>query len=181
MGHRDCVNPAKMAVEGSSIFTSTEQKGGSVESEDVPEEAVHQPQIRAPTLAKRRQTTSPQKRVAVRENDGVEMSQNRVDLLQVNSRQPLWKCGSVVLNKITRDLNVLLKCFTRPRTSKWIKQTLYLQVLKTFSKTCCQSRTENELTFFTFRDLYITFVQSKKNVIIFSLNLIMLVPAVTHI
>ena len=93
--------------------------------------AVHQPQIRAPTLAKRRQTASPQKRVAVRENDGVEMSQNRVDLLQVNSRQPLWKCESVVLNKITRDLNVLLKCFTRPRTSKWIKQTLYLQVLKT--------------------------------------------------
>ena len=28
-----------MAVEGSSIFTSTEQKGGSVESEDVPEES----------------------------------------------------------------------------------------------------------------------------------------------
>ena len=39
MGHRDCVNPTKMAVEGSSIFTSTEQKGGSVESEDVPEES----------------------------------------------------------------------------------------------------------------------------------------------
>ena len=38
-GHRDCVNPAKMAVEGSSIFTSTEQKGGSVESKDVPEES----------------------------------------------------------------------------------------------------------------------------------------------
>ena len=104
-----------------------------------------------------------------------------MDLLQVNSRQPLWKCGSVVLNKITRDLNVLVKCFARPRTSKWIKQTLYLQVLKTFSKTCCQSRAENELTFFTFRDLYITSVQSKKNVIIFTLNLIMLVPAVTHV
>ena len=39
MGHRDCVNPTKMAVEGSSIFTSTEQKGGSVESKDVPEES----------------------------------------------------------------------------------------------------------------------------------------------
>ena len=37
MGHRDCINPTKMAVEGSSIFTSTEQKGGSVESKDVPE------------------------------------------------------------------------------------------------------------------------------------------------
>ena len=39
MGHRDCVNPTKMAVEGSFIFTSTEQKGGSVESKDVPEES----------------------------------------------------------------------------------------------------------------------------------------------
>ena len=39
MGHRDCVNPTKMAVEGSSIFTSTEQKGGSAESKDVPEES----------------------------------------------------------------------------------------------------------------------------------------------
>ena len=39
MGHRDCINPTKMAVEGSSIFTSTEQKGGSVESKDVPEES----------------------------------------------------------------------------------------------------------------------------------------------
>ena len=55
-----------------------------------------------------------------------------------------------------------------------------LTVLKAFSKTCCQSRAENELTFFTFRDLYITFVQSKKN-IIFTHNLIMLVPAVTRI
>ena len=58
---------------------------------------------------------------------------------------------------------------------------LYLQVLKTFSKTSCQSRAENELTFFTFRDLYITLVQSKKNVIIFTLNSIMLVLAVTHV
>ena len=39
MGHRDCVNLTKIAVEGSSIFTSAEQKGGSVESEDVPEES----------------------------------------------------------------------------------------------------------------------------------------------
>ena len=39
MGHRDCVNPTKMAVEGSSIFTSIEQKGGSAESKDVPEES----------------------------------------------------------------------------------------------------------------------------------------------
>ena len=39
MGHRDCANPTKMAVARSSIFTSTEQKGGSVESEDVPEES----------------------------------------------------------------------------------------------------------------------------------------------
>ena len=34
---------------------------------------------------------------------------------------------------------------------------------------------------FTVRDLYITFVQSKKKVIIFTLDLIMLVPAVTHV
>ena len=39
MGHRGCANPTKMAVARSSIFTSTEQKGGSVESEDVPEES----------------------------------------------------------------------------------------------------------------------------------------------
>ena len=39
MEHRDCVIPTKMAVEGSSIFTSTEQKGGLVESKDIPEES----------------------------------------------------------------------------------------------------------------------------------------------
>ena len=39
MGHRDCVNPTKMAFEGSSILTSTEQEGGSVESKDVLEES----------------------------------------------------------------------------------------------------------------------------------------------
>ena len=181
MGHRDCVNPTKMAVEGSSIFTSTEQKGGSVESEDVPEESSPPASNPSTHSGKKKADNKPAEKSCRKGKRRRRDEQNQVDLLQVNSRQPLWKCGSVVLNKITRDLNVLLKCFARPRTSKWIKQTLYLQVLKTFSKTCCQSRTENELTFFTFRDLYITFVQSKKNVIIFSLNLIMLVPAVTHI
>ena len=69
----------------------------------------------------------------------------------------------------------------RQAQNKQMDQTnAILTVLKAFSKTCCQSRAENELTFFTFRDLYITFVQSKKNVI-FTLNLIMLVPAVTRI
>ena len=136
MGHRDSVDPSKMAIEGSSTFTSEPSVNDASQNESIdvsleesePPDDVTEVQKSG---EKRRRKQISRRKVGAKAKEGGEMFR-KVRLK--TGRVLLWKCGNGVWNRTTQDLNVRRKCSVTPRAGKWNKQTPYLLASKTFSK-----------------------------------------------
>ena len=128
MGHRNSIDPSKMAIEGSSTFTSepSVNDASQNESESEPPDDVTEVQE---SSVKRKAGKNKQ------ENSGRKGKRRRRDVPESTTQD--WQSSFVemwerVWNRTMQDLNYRRKCSVKPRAGKWNKQTPYLLASKTF-------------------------------------------------
>ena len=135
MGHCDSIDLSKMAIEGSSTFTSELSVNDTLLNESVnvslDESEPADDVTGVQKSSEKRKAEKEQEKSGRKAKEGDEISR-KVQLK--TGRVLLWKCGKRVWNRTTQDLNVPRKCSMTPRTGKWNKQTPYSLASKTFLK-----------------------------------------------
>lgn len=134
MGHRDSVDPSKMAIEGSATFANGES-GASNAAADVTENTMNSSMEETPSTAtdigEKRKTDEKSRSKVKRKRRDVK---DGGIILLLNGSQSFLKCGSAVWKKTTPDTKGPLKCFVKRKISRWSKPMPFLRDSKIFSK-----------------------------------------------
>ena len=132
MGHRDSVDPSKMAIEGSATFANGEN-GASSAAADVTgmvmNSSIEETPSTATDIGEKRKTDEKSRRKVKGRDEMLKM----VELL-LNGSQSFLKCGSAVSKKATTDAKGPLKCFVKRKIGRWRKPMPFLLDSKIFSK-----------------------------------------------
>ena len=138
MGQRDSTDPSKMAIEGSSTFTSEPSVNDASQNETI---HVSLDESEPPSNDVTEVQKSSEKRKVEKdkqEKSGRKGKRRRRDVPAESTQDwhgsfmEMWEKSMEQETK--QDLNARRKCSVTPRTGKWNKQTPYLLASKTFLK-----------------------------------------------
>ena len=131
MGHRDSINPSKMAIEGSSIFTSESSVNDTPHNESV--NVSLDESEPADDVTGVQKSSKKRKAEKEQEKSGHKGKRRRRDISESTTQD--WQSSFMEMwEKSMEQDNVPRKCSMTPRTGKWNKQTPYSLASKTFLK-----------------------------------------------